>query len=309
MIDYMIFDSIFFTDLSQETYPLTVKDEKSLAGFILGYIINDVKAAVPNFFYPDSFLKNGGRFCLALHSSILENESADYLIEHLGSIFFSLRYFKLNDYPVINILLPPGPESNNSVNNQLEILRTIFSHLGYEMFYYCFINGHLVVKSNLPAKVSIYNGNKSVDAIDHYSKWYFHFLEDRADSHVVLLIFNLPAMSFYDIYLEMKSREHEFKKNNPQRFSLLEEGAKLKRQLEKYEITVQGLKKDLESKQEYVANLHIPESTMKKVVDFYYYEYEILPLWYKRFGHIIKVLMGKRTFRSLFNDDVKKYKD
>jgi hypothetical protein len=42
---------------------------------------------------------------------------------------------------------------------------------------------------------------------------------------------------------------------------------------------------------------------------WYYYEYEILPTWYKQFGHIIKVIMGKRSFRSLFNDNVKKYKD
>lgn len=41
---------------------------------------------------------------------------------------------------------------------------------------------------------------------------------------------------------------------------------------------------------------------------WYHSEYEILPLWYKRFGHILKVLMGKRTFKSLFNDHVKKYK-
>lgn len=42
---------------------------------------------------------------------------------------------------------------------------------------------------------------------------------------------------------------------------------------------------------------------------FYYQEYEILPSWYKKLGHIIKVIMGKRSFRSLFNDNVKKYKD
>jgi hypothetical protein len=47
----------------------------------------------------------------------------------------------------------------------------------------------------------------------------------------------------------------------------------------------------------------------ENVLVFYRQEYEILPLWYKRFGHIIKVLMGKRTFKSLFRDDVKKYKD
>jgi regulator of replication initiation timing len=43
--------------------------------------------------------------------------------------------------------------------------------------------------------------------------------------------------------------------------------------------------------------------------DFYRKEYDILPLWYKRFGQIVKVLAGKRSFRSLFDDNVKKYKD
>ncbi|MES1222093.1 MAG: hypothetical protein ABUT20_41745, partial [Bacteroidota bacterium] len=42
---------------------------------------------------------------------------------------------------------------------------------------------------------------------------------------------------------------------------------------------------------------------------WYYYEYEILPTWFKQIGHIIKVIMGKRSFKSLFKDNVKKYKD
>lgn len=45
-----------------------------------------------------------------------------------------------------------------------------------------------------------------------------------------------------------------------------------------------------------------------KIKRFYHYEYEILPLWYKRLGHVIKVLMGKRTLRSLFDDNVTKYR-
>lgn len=59
--------------------------------------------------------------------------------------------------------------------------------------------------------------------------------------------------------------------------------------------------------------VELAKSKYKKDYDtlftFYQHEYEILPLWYKRFGHIIKVLMGKRSFRSLFNDNVKKYRD
>jgi hypothetical protein len=34
---------------------------------------------------------------------------------------------------------------------------------------------------------------------------------------------------------------------------------------------------------------------------WYHKEYEVLPLWYKQFGHIIKVLYRKRSFKSLFN--------
>lgn len=36
---------------------------------------------------------------------------------------------------------------------------------------------------------------------------------------------------------------------------------------------------------------------------WYTKEYEVLPLWYKQFGHIIKVFMGKRSFKSLFRDE------
>jgi hypothetical protein len=45
------------------------------------------------------------------------------------------------------------------------------------------------------------------------------------------------------------------------------------------------------------------------ILRFYKNEYEILPLWYKRFGHILKVMQGKRSFRSLYDKRVKKYKD
>lgn len=55
--------------------------------------------------------------------------------------------------------------------------------------------------------------------------------------------------------------------------------------------------------------LSIQKEERAKGLKYYYYEYEILPKWYKQFGHIIKVIMGKRTFRSLFSDNVKKYKD
>lgn len=42
------------------------------------------------------------------------------------------------------------------------------------------------------------------------------------------------------------------------------------------------------------------QSNRNKVVEWYNKEYEILPRWYKQFGHIIKVILGKRSVKSLF---------
>lgn len=95
----------------------------------------------------------------------------------------------------------------------------------------------------------------------------------------------------------------------------------LREKLYEREGRIESLKESLQSKEDYLKFLlytpvegdntggnPMPLSDLQKIRNFYHYEYEILPLWYKRFGHIIKVISGKRTFKSLFNDDVKKYK-
>ena len=65
---------------------------------------------------------------------------------------------------------------------------------------------------------------------------------------------------------------------------------------------------ELNNQKQYTEILRSDHST-KELQEYYDREYEILPTWYKRIGHILKVMMGKRTIRSLFRDDVKKYKD
>jgi glycosyltransferase involved in cell wall biosynthesis/GT2 family glycosyltransferase len=44
-----------------------------------------------------------------------------------------------------------------------------------------------------------------------------------------------------------------------------------------------------------------------EVAEWYHNQYEILPAWYKRMGHLIKVIYGRRSFKSLFNDKEKEY--
>lgn len=64
---------------------------------------------------------------------------------------------------------------------------------------------------------------------------------------------------------------------------------------------------ELQYQRQYVDILR-SDHAAKEIQDYYTKEYEILPLWYKRFGHLLKVLTGKRTFSSLFRNDLKKYK-
>lgn len=57
--------------------------------------------------------------------------------------------------------------------------------------------------------------------------------------------------------------------------------------------------------QEVIINLLKDNHPTAKLQQYYDQEYEVLPLWYKQLGHIIKAFMGKRTFRSLFGDKIK----
>lgn len=50
------------------------------------------------------------------------------------------------------------------------------------------------------------------------------------------------------------------------------------------------------------AQINEEHNRADEILKWYKKEYEILPVWYKKFGHIIKVIAGKRTFKSLFNN-------
>jgi len=93
-------------------------------------------------------------------------------------------------------------------------------------------------------------------------------------------------------------------------YSLLYENRSLMASNDQLISKSERIEEELESLQ---MNYNITIVRYKKQVTelqmFYDNEYEILPLWYKRLGHLIKVVMGKRSFRSLFDDKAKKYQE
>lgn len=106
----------------------------------------------------------------------------------------------------------------------------------------------------------------------------------------------------------LRQVESELTRQVPQWKALVEANRLLENKLNALLLKYSSTDSELRYQKEYVDVLR-SDHAARELQDFYTKEYEILPMWYKRFGQVLKVLTGKRTFRSLFRDDVKKYKD
>jgi hypothetical protein len=53
------------------------------------------------------------------------------------------------------------------------------------------------------------------------------------------------------------------------------------------------------------APLHTESANPKTDGSWYARNYEILPMWYKRVGHVLKMLTGRRDWRSLYSSKYK----
>lgn len=115
------------------------------------------------------------------------------------------------------------------------------------------------------------------------------------------------AASFLNQY------EQEIFQSNEHTFRLITDISDLKKKQTILSVNCGDLEQRLLSSQSYqssdnpIQSEHVKK--IKEIVGFYKNEYEILPLWYKKIGHIIKVITGKRTFKSLYDKNAKKYKD
>ena len=149
--------------------------------------------------------------------------------------------------------------------------------------------------------------------IDGFSSAYINsikILTSSQFSFYFLLAYpgNLPqALKIID------DAESTIRKDLPQTYSLLNEGKFLmlkENELLSKSQLVEDQSGSLDGQDlDYNSTIDRYKKQITELMKFYNQEYEILPLWYKRFGHIIKVITGKRTFKSLFKDGVEKYKE
>ncbi|MET0299930.1 MAG: hypothetical protein ABW036_09215 [Flavitalea sp.] len=125
----------------------------------------------------------------------------------------------------------------------------------------------------------------------------------------VVFDFNDPEVAA-NAHSKLASFCHKYFDSNPELANAFEEYRSVKSRYEILKARSGQLQQQLASSEKTVGVIRTKyKDDYENLFKWYHNEYEVLPLWYKRFGHILKVILGKRSFRSLFSDDVKKYKD
>ncbi len=217
----------------------------------------------------------------------------------LIQLFFHPHYEKINGQPVLFFNLNG---EKNEVNEAL--ISSITA--------YCTQQGFDGIKC-------IYTGERTVSSINNFSflhqyqdlnsftTAYFHLLSKEFYIAQYYGILKAPQNIIGDMIHSKLKTEANFKKEFPAQFNFAKQYCFFKKQVSLLENELECTKEDLKNQKIYLKIIKEQDEALK-INEFYQNEYEILPLWYKKFGHVIKVLMGKRAWRSLFDNNVKKYK-
>jgi hypothetical protein len=128
------------------------------------------------------------------------------------------------------------------------------------------------------------------------------------EDHYVSRYIGLHSVDFEKDLNDLKSAEDMLKHQHPSIYHLLKTNHGLKYQTLALAEEIKNITLQLQNQKIYLQLIR-EQDEANKINEFYHNEYEILPLWYKKLGQVIKVLTGKRAFRSLFDSNVKKYKE
>jgi hypothetical protein len=106
----------------------------------------------------------------------------------------------------------------------------------------------------------------------------------------------------------LAAEETLFEQQHTGLFTLKKQNRQLQQQVQQLGSLYQAAQQEISNQLSHNQILR-SSSQATALQNYYNNEYEVLPLWYKRLGHIIKVLMGKRSFKSLYSDNAKRYRD
>lgn len=216
-------------------------------------------------------------------------------LRFITSFLFIPSYLQIRNTPVINLY----GESHELLQQSASHLSGYLSSQGIQS---CSINELLP-----PGEPVTPENNRLFQDEKTLVQYYESLL--HSDLYVTMNVFFHASSkeACQSAFGSLQQAEKNFKEQSPAIYSLLWQNNLLQNELHSLRSLYAGTSAELNNQRQYVEVLRSDHAT-KEIQDYYTNEYEILPLWYKRFGHILKVLTGKRTFQSLYRDDVKKYK-
>lgn len=228
------------------------------------------------------------RFCLCLDIATTPLDAL--LIEYLVTFFFFPNYETTAGAPEVLIVTVRTGEANYFVNVLTEAAKAQgFPSIVLHYF-----------RADEPISIHEYNP----DALEELKKAY-QAIAKSAVSRLYVKVEQPSAIG--QVKQLLQEEDAVFRQQEPQLYQLLQKNRSLQRRNQQLELLTAAAAREISGQ---VAHMQVLRSGTQAthLQNYYTNEYEVLPSWYKRFGHLLKVVMGKRSFRSLFNDNVKKYK-
>jgi hypothetical protein len=221
------------------------------------------------------------------NTAIDEKIAADII-----AFFFLPGYYRKQDRPKVLV-------SNQTESQYLHFTATLAANAllqGFEsMDIQQIANNHTT---------QIYFDNESSKFREAYAQ-----LLNGADNNGSELFIKVRKLGeIENINLIVKEEEEKFAERDPALFASKKQINQLEEEKNRADMLIHSMEQELANHQSHAALLR-SNSHASHLQNYYNNEYEILPGWYKKFGQLIKVLSGKRAFKSVFEKNTKKYKD
>lgn len=256
------------------------------AAIVLEIDVDDNDNHIHSFQLAEKYLTDTS-FCLLvqLHNTLSSRQATDLI----AFLFFS-NYHKPGGSPQIIV----GGENMAIIKSGIEQLHKTAGEQGFSTI-------QITLASALPISFAS-TGQQAIR--ETYRGW----LQAPNTSTDILYVNATLAADINATHEALEAEEILFSQQDPGLFSLKLQNRALNKQVQHLELLCKAAQQEISNQ---VSHNQILRSSSQATAlqNYYNNEYEVLPLWFKRLGHVVKALMGKRSFKSLYSNKVKKYKD
>ncbi len=233
-------------------------------------------------------LSNAAKYCLLIDSSEhIDQQTVELII----SFFFLPGYFYYQGSPKM-LIQGKNPASNQ--NARIAIMDEALKQ-GFE-------------------KIDIQFVNENDSAVFCFGS------QEMQIADVYLNLLNSTHLSGNGLFIQfengneiavsvalLRATEERFKLDNPVLYESKRNTGYYNEELYRMRALLQSAGNELDNQRSHAAILR-SNSMASRLQHYYNNEYENLPVWYKKLGQIIKTISGKRSLRSAFDKNSKKYK-